>query len=303
MTGTGTGEIAGVVVAVGKNVTHVKVGDHAGVGCLVDSCRSCDNCKNGEENYCKTGMVGTYNSRAKYPHCHGYDAETKTGPITYGGYSQDIVVHKDYALFVPKNIPLEQAAPLLCAGITVYSPLIYYGIKAGQKLAVAGLGGLGSMAVKFGVAMGCHVTVISRGTAKKQEALTRLGAHDFLDSTDKEAWDAAKERFDQIVDTISADHVIKSYMSTLNVNGKLILVGASPKPIILGAFDFIPRRKQLVGSLIGGIKETQEMLHFCSEKNVFCEVEVIKPEEINAAYDRAVAGDVKYRFSIDVSHM
>jgi len=159
------------------------------------------------------------------------------------------------------------------------------------------------MAVKFGVAMGCHVTVISRGTAKKEEAMKVLGAHDFLDSTDKEAWDASKERFDQILDTISADHDIKAYMSTLNINGKLILVGAPSKPIQLGAFDFIPRRKALVGSLIGGIKETQDMLNFCGEKGIFCEVEVIKPEQINVAYDRAVAGDVKYRFSIDVSHM
>lgn len=159
------------------------------------------------------------------------------------------------------------------------------------------------MAVKFGVAMGAHVTVISRGTSKKEEAIKVLGAHDFLDSTDKEAWAAAGERFDQILDTISADHDIKSYMSKLNVNGKLILVGAPPTPITVGAFDFIPRRKQLVGSLIGGIKETQDMLNFCGEKNIFCEVEVIKPEQITAAYDRAVAGDVKYRFSIDVSHM
>ncbi len=165
-------------------------------------------------------------------------------------------MHKDFALNIPKNIPLEQAAPLLCAGVTVYSPLIYYGIKAGQKLAVAGLGGLGSMAVKFGVALGCHVTVISRGTAKKAEAISVLGAHDYLDSTDKEAWAAAAERFDQIIDTISADHDIKSYMSTLNINGKHILVGGSPSPIVIGAFDFIVRRKQLVGSLIGGIKET-----------------------------------------------
>ncbi len=248
-------------------------------------------------------MVGTYNSREKYPHCPGYDPETKTGAVTYGGYSQDIVVHKNYALSIPKNIPLDQAAPLLCAGITVYSPLKYYGIKAGQKLAVAGLGGLGSMAVKFGVAMGCHVTVISRGTSKKEEAISRLGAHDFLDSTNKEAWDASKERFDQILDTISADHDIKAYLSLLNVNGKLILVGAPSKPVQIGAFDFIVRRKSWVGSLIGGIKETQEMLDFCAEKGVFCEVEVIKPEQINEAYDRAVAGDVKYRFSIDVSHM
>jgi uncharacterized zinc-type alcohol dehydrogenase-like protein len=296
-------EIAGVVAAVGKNVTSLKVGDHAGVGCFVDSCRSCTNCKNGEENYCKTGMVGTYNSKYKYPHCPGYDAETKTGPVTYGGYSQDIVVDKNYALKIPKNIPLDQAAPLLCAGITVYSPLVYYGAKAGDKIAVAGLGGLGSMAVKFGVAMGCDVTVISRGTAKKEEAISRLGAHHFIDSTDTDAWNAAKESFDRIVDTISAEHDIKNYMSLLAINGMLILVGAPPKPFPLGAFDFIPRRKGLVGSLIGGIKETQQMLDFCGEKGVFCDVEVIKPSEITAAYDRAVAGDVRYRFSIDVTQM
>ena len=196
-------EITGFVVAVGKNVTRFKVGDPAAVGCLVDSCRSCENCKNDAENYCKTLMVSTYNDREKYPHCPGYDPETKTGAVTYGGYSQDIVVHEDYTYTLHKDIPLEQVAPLLCAGITVYSPLKYYGIKPGQKLAVAGLGGLGYMGVKFGVAMGCHVTVISRGTAKKEDALTRLGAHDFLDSTNKEAWAASKERFDQIMDTIS----------------------------------------------------------------------------------------------------
>ena len=188
------------------------------------------------------------------------------------------MVDKDYALKIPKNIPLDRAAPLLCAGITVYSPLAYYGIKKGEKLAVAGLGGLGSMAVKFGVAMGCHVTVISRGSAKKEEAISRLGAHAFLDSTDPVAWAAAKENFDQIVDTISGDHDIKAYMGLLAINGKLILVGGSPVPFNLGAFDFIPRRKSIVGSLIGGIKETQEMLDFCGKNEVFCDVEVIRPD-------------------------
>jgi uncharacterized zinc-type alcohol dehydrogenase-like protein len=179
--------------------------------------------------------------------------------------------------------------------------MVYYGVKKGDKIAVAGLGGLGSMAVKFGVAMGCHVTVLSRGTAKKEEAMSRLGAHDFIDSTTDTS--AHGEKFSHIVDTISADHNLGQYMKMLDISGKLILVGGNPVPSPISAFDFIVRRKQLVGSLIGGIKETQEMLNFCGEKSVFCEVEVIPPEMITEAYDRAVKGDVRYRFSIDVSKM
>lgn len=296
-------EIAGVVVAVGKNVKNFVVGDHAGVGCFVDSCRDCDNCKETNGNYCRKGMVGTYNSKFKHAHCPGFHAEADKQENTYGGYSKDIVVDKDYALKIPKNIPLDRAAPLLCAGVTVYSPLTYYGCEKGMKIAVAGLGGLGSMAVKFGVAMGAHVTVLSRGTAKKEEAMARLGAHDFIDSTNKEAMAAAAERFDRIVDTIAADHDIGALMKTVNINGKLILVGAPATPLTISAFDLIVRRKSLVGSLIGGIKETQDMLNLCGEKEVFCDVEVIKPEYITEAYDRAVAGDVRYRFSIDCSHM
>jgi uncharacterized zinc-type alcohol dehydrogenase-like protein len=201
-------------------------------------------------------MVGTYNSRFKHAHCPGYNQDPNLCEPTYGGYSQDIVAHQDYTLNFPKNIPLDQAAPLLCAGVTVYSPIVYYGLKAGDKLAVAGLGGLGSMAVKFGVALGAHVTVISRGSGKKDEAINRLGAHAFVDSTDPEAMKGVANTFDRIVDTISADHNIQQLMGTLTTNGKLILVGAPPAPLTVGAFDFIVKRKSLVGSLIGGIKET-----------------------------------------------
>lgn len=249
-------EIAGTVVAVGKNVTKFKVGDHAGVGCFVDSCRECPACKEGEENYCKMGMVGTYNSRMKFPHCPGHHEDPDKCEPTYGGYSQDIVVDEKYGLVIPKNIPLDRAAPLLCAGITVYSPMVYYGIEKGMRVAVAGLGGLGSMAVKFAVAFGCHVTVLSRGTAKKDEAINRLGAHEYVDNTDKEAMAAKFESFDRIVDTISADHDFASFLNTLDRNGKLILVGASPTPMQISAFLLLFRRKSIVGSLIGGIKET-----------------------------------------------
>ncbi len=296
-------EIAGVVVAVGKNVKNFQVGDHAGVGTYVDSCRSCDKCDTTNGNYCRKGRVSTYNSKAKYPHVPGYNEDPAQQELIFGGYSKDIVVDESYALKIPKNIPLERAAPLLCAGVTVYSPLVYYGLQKGMKLAVAGLGGLGSMAVKFGVAMGAHVTVISRGSVKKEEAMSRLGAHDYIDSTDKAQMAAAAERFDRIVDTISADHDIAALMRTVNIDGKLILVGAPPTPLTISAFDLIVRRKSLVGSLIGGIKETQEMLDLCGEKGVSCEVEVIKPDYISEAYDRAVKGDVRYRFSIDCSHM
>lgn len=199
-------EIAGTVCAVGKNVNKFKIGDHVGVGCFVESCRDCHNCKKGIEQYCMKGMVGTYNSRMKHPHCPGYNADPNLCEPTYGGYSQDIVVDHDYVCRIPDNLPLDHAAPLLCAGITVYSPLVHYGIEPGMKVAVAGLGGLGSMAVKFAKAFGCHVTVLSRGTAKKDEAISRLHADDFVDSTDKDAMAAKAEAFDRIVDTISADH-------------------------------------------------------------------------------------------------
>lgn len=191
----------------------------------------------------------------------------------------------------------------MCAGITVYSPLVYYGVTKGMKVAVAGLGGLGSMAVKFAVAMGCDVTVLSRGTAKKEEAINRLGAHHFINSSVQEETKEAANRFDRIIDTIAAEHDVRALLHMTATNGKVIMVGAPPAPFMVHAFDLIPKRKVLAASMIGGIKETQEMLDYCGANNIFCEVEVIKPDYINQAYDRAVNSDVRYRFSIDVSHM
>jgi len=234
-------EVAGVVMAVGKNVTKFQVGDHAGVGVFVDSCRGCDMCKNGEENYCRKGMTGTYNGRFSHEHSPGYSAEGKDHcEPTYGGYSRDIVCDADYTLKLCKSMPLAATAPLLCAGITVYSPMRYYGVKSGDKIAVAGLGGLGSMAVKFGVAMGCHVTVISRGTGKKEDAMTNLGAHAFVDSTDAESRAVAKSTFSHIVDTIAAKHDLGQMMDMLDINGKLIMVGLCPEPLPLQGFSYIP---------------------------------------------------------------
>jgi len=291
-----------VVEAIGSAVTKYKVGDHVGVGCFVDSCRTCNLCQCGEQNYCRTGMVGTYNSNEKYPHCPGYGngADVKPAP-TYGGYSKDVVVHEDFVCGIPQNLDLAAATPLLCAGITVYSPMAHYGLKKGQRLAVAGLGGLGHMAVKFGIAMGCTVTVLSRGTGKKEESIARLGAHAFIDVTDKAAVAAATESFDMIVDCIPAEHDLGLYLGMVDINGTMAVVGASPSPLPLHMFSIIARRKSLVGSMIGGIKETQEMLNFCGEHNIVCDIEMIEAKAINEAYERAVNSDVRYRFVIDTA--
>lgn len=224
-------EIAGIVEAVGANVTNFTVGAKAGVGCMVDSCRECKYCKAGEEQYCKTSAVMTYNGREKYAHCPGFNADADQCAPTYGGYSQHIVVNHRYVLSIPDSIAFEQAAPLLCAGITVYSPMKHYGIKAGDHIAVAGLGGLGSMAVLIGKGMGCHVTVLSRGTAKKDEAMKVLGADDFVDSTNADDMKAKGEGFSHIVDTIGASHDINALMSTLDIDGKLIILGGNPTPM------------------------------------------------------------------------
>lgn len=292
-------EICGTVEAVGANVQDFKVGDIVGVGCMVDSCRKCSYCKSGEENYCTGGMIGTYASKAKYSHMPEYNSEG--GAVTHGGYSESIVVDRQYVLKVPANLDLAAATPLLCAGITTYSPLKHFGLKPNHRLAVLGLGGLGHMAVKFGVAFGSHVTVISRGINKKESSLVDLKANSYIDSTDAAAMSAAAGTFDFMLDTIAADHDIGAMMELLATNGKCVMVGVPAKPFNIHAFSFIMGRKTLSGSLIGGIEETQEMLEFCGRHNIVCDIEMIKASEINLAYERALKSDVKYRFVIDNS--
>jgi alcohol dehydrogenase (NADP+) len=294
-------EIGGYVKAIGSGVTKYKVGDKVGIGCFVDSCRTCTSCKKDLQQYCKTGTCATYNSREKYPHCPGYNEDIDKAAPTYGGYSNDIVVNENYVCRIPDNLDLAAATPLLCAGITVFSPMKKYGLEKGQRLAVAGLGGLGHMAVKYGVAWGCDVTVLSRGNAKKDEALNMLGAHHYIDSKDADAMAAAKESFDMIIDTISAPHDVNSYLSTLDVDGTLVLVGASPEALNFSAFGIIARRKRIVGSLIGGIKETQDMLDFSGKHGIVCEIENINASQVNEAYNRTIAADVRYRFVIDTA--
>lgn len=288
-------EIVGEVVAVGSDVIEFQVGERVGVGCMVDSCRSCRSCTAGEEQYCATGMVKTYGSQVQYKHCAEF------GNVTYGGYSQRIVVDKHYVLHVPESIPFETVAPLLCAGITMYSPLKYYGLQPHHSYAVAGIGGLGHMAVKFGVAMGNHTTVISRGNAKRVSALNELKAHAYIDASNLEEMRAHNGKFDFIISSISAPHDIGLYLSLLTTNGKLIMVGVPPGKLPIGLHGFILGRRTLAGSLIGGIRETQEMLNFCAQHNITADVEVIAAQDINEAFERAMKGDVKYRFVIDTS--
>ncbi|MFT3796010.1 NAD(P)-dependent alcohol dehydrogenase [Flavobacterium sp.] len=281
-------EIVGKVVAVGSHVKKFKVGDIAGTGCLVDSCRTCDNCKDGLEQFCLNGMVGTYNSIGK------------DGVPTQGGYSNTIVVHEDFVLHISDKLDLAGAAPLLCAGITTYSPLRHWKVGKGHKLAVLGLGGLGHMAVKFGVAFGAEVTVLSSSPEKEADA-KKLGAHQFVLTKDEAQLSAARGRFDFILDTVSAPHDINLYMALLRRDGVHICVGVPPTPYQLNAFSLIGGRKSLVGSLIGGLPETQEMLNFCAANNIVSEIEMIDIKDIHKAYDRMLKGDVKYRFVIDLA--
>ena len=293
-------EIGGVVEAVGSSVTKFKVGDTVGVGCMVDSCRSCRNCRKGLEQYClPPGPVMTYNSPSKYPHTPGFE-EKRT---QYGGYSKDIVVHEGFVCSIPTNIDLAAATPLLCAGITVWSPMKHYGLKAGDKFAVAGLGGLGSMAVKLAKAMGAHVTVISRGKSKMSDALDNLKADAFLDSTDADACKDAADSFDFLLDCVGANHDVSQYLGLTAVDGKCVLVGLPPDSMSVHAFQIVPKRKSLCGSMIGGIKETQEMLNFCGEHNIVCDIEMADWENINECYARMIASDVKYRFVFDAQKM
>jgi uncharacterized zinc-type alcohol dehydrogenase-like protein len=292
-------EICGVVEAIGSEVKGFKVGDIVGVGCIVDSCRKCSFCKAGEEQYCKGGMIGTYNTKAKYPHMAEYNADG--GAVTYGGYSQAIVIDENYVLHVPANLDLAATAPLLCAGITTFSPLKHFGLKPNDKLAVFGLGGLGHMAVKFGIAFGAHVTVVSRGKGKMDSSINELKANAYLDSTDEAAMAAAVGGFDFILDTIAAEHDVGALLNMLTTNGNCVMVGIPEKPFMLHSSSVVMGRKTLSGSSIGGIEETQEMLEFCGRHNIVSDIEIVKGSDINIAYKRAIKSDVKYRFVIDVA--
>lgn len=282
-------EIVGVVTAVGDHVKKFKVGDLAGVGCLVDSCRECDNCKDGLEQFCSNGMVGTYNGQEK-------DGSGNT----YGGYSKGIVVHEDFVLHISDKLPLEAVAPLLCAGITTYSPLRHWKIGKGHKVAVLGLGGLGHMGVKLAAAMGAEVTMLSH-TASKEKDAKRLGAHHFVLTSDAEQVKKVMGKFDFILDTVSADHDYNFYLGLLCTNGVMVCVGAPPSPAQVPAFNLIFGRKSIAGSLIGGIPETQEMLDYCAEHNIVSDIELIAIKDINEAYERMIKGDVRYRFVIDMA--
>ncbi|CAH9106192.1 unnamed protein product [Cuscuta europaea] len=279
-------EIVGVVTEVGSKVDKFKVGDKVGVGCLVGSCRKCESCADDDENYCPLG-VQTYN-----------DVRT----TTYGGYSDIMVVYEHFALRWPDNLPME-AAPLLCAGITTYSPLKYFGLdKPGMHIGVVGLGGLGHMAVKYAKAFGCKVTVISTSDSKKKEAIDRFGADSFLISRNPEDMEAAANTLHGIIDTVSAAHPLVPLLSLLKSNGKLVIVGAPEKPFELPVFPLIMGRKLVVGSCIGGIRETQEMLDFSAENNITPEVEVVPMDYVNTALERLAKAQVKYRFVLDIGN-
>ncbi|MEO6613791.1 MAG: NAD(P)-dependent alcohol dehydrogenase [Chitinophagaceae bacterium] len=282
-------EIVGVVTAVGSHVKKFKVGDKAGIGCLVDSCRECDNCKDGLEQYCSNGMVGTYGAMEK----------DGSGP-THGGYSKSILAHEDFVLTIADKLPLDGVAPLLCAGITTYSPLRHWKVGKGTKVGVLGLGGLGHMGVKLAVAMGAEVTMLSHSPAKEKDA-KRLGAHKFVLTSDAAQTKAVAGYFDFILDTVSADHDYNFYLGLLHTSGVMVCVGAPPSPATIPAFNLIFGRKSIAGSLIGGIPETQEMLDFCAEHNIVSDIELIPMDKINEAYERMLKGDVRYRFVIDMA--
>ncbi len=281
-------EIAGVVSAAGAKVTKHKVGDKVGVGCFVDSCRTCPECRSGLEQYCSVKTVWTYNAR---------DNE---GAPTYGGYSDRIVVDENYALRMPKKLPLEACAPLLCAGITLYSPLKHWKAGPGKKVAIVGLGGLGHMGVKLAHALGAEVTVLSQ-TLRKQDDAKRLGADHFYATSDPETFTKLARSFDLVLNTVSAPMDWNEYLSLLKVDGSMVVVGLPEKDIPVGAFALTGGRRSLAGSQIGGIRETQEMLDFCDAHGVACDIEVVPIQKVNEAYERVLKSDVRYRFVIDMA--
>ncbi|MGO4409525.1 MULTISPECIES: NAD(P)-dependent alcohol dehydrogenase [unclassified Brevundimonas] len=288
-------EIAGVITAVGANVVRFKEGDRVGVGCMVDSCRTCSSCQSGEEQYCVPGLTGTYGS----PDPKGA-AVGQT--MTQGGYSDHITVDQAYILSIPDSLPLDAAAPLLCAGITTYSPLRHWKVGPGSKVAVVGLGGLGHMAVKLAVAMGAEVTVLSTSDRKKADA-ERMGARHFLINSDKAAMKAAGETFDLIINTVSATHEIARHVGLLARDGTMVMLGLTTEGLPIFALPLLWRRRSVAGSLIGGIRETQEMLDFCAQHGIVCDIETIAPHQINEAYARMEKSDVRYRFVIDMAQM
>jgi uncharacterized zinc-type alcohol dehydrogenase-like protein len=281
-------EIAGVVAEVGPGVTRHAVGDRVGVGCFVDSCRECEYCRQGLEQYCAQGMTATYN---------GLD---RNGDPTYGGYSRRIVVDENYVVRIPDALPLDAAAPLLCAGITLYSPLRHWKAGPGSKVAVVGLGGLGHMGVKLAHAMGAEVTVLSQSLRKKDDGL-RLGADHYRATSDPSTFEELAGTFDLIISTVSAPLDLTAYVELLRTGGTLVNVGAPEEPVSLDVFPLMLGRKSLAGSAIGGIAETQEMLDFCAEHGITADIELIRAEEINDAYERVLASDVRYRFVIDAA--
>jgi uncharacterized zinc-type alcohol dehydrogenase-like protein len=283
-------EIVGTVAEVGAEVTRHRVGDRVGVGCMVNSCRECDNCRAGNEQYCARGMVGTY------------AATDVDGTTTQGGYSTHVVVDADFVVSVPAGLDPAAAAPLLCAGITTYSPLRHWNAGPGKNVAVVGLGGLGHMAVKLAHALGAHVTVLSQ-SLKKQEDGLRLGADEYFATSDPDTFRALSGRFDLIINTVSAPIDLNAYLRLLAVDGTMVNVGAPPEALSVNAFTLIGGRRSFAGSAIGGIAETQEMLDFCAEHGIGAEIEVIPAEQVNEAYERVLASDVRYRFVIDVATM
>jgi alcohol dehydrogenase (NADP+) len=283
-------EIAGVVTAVGSKVTKFKVGDRVGVGCFVDSCRGCPECRKGLEQFCSKGMVVTYNGREH------------DGTPTFGGYSEKIVVDENYVLRLPGNLPLDASAPLLCAGITLYSPLRHWQAGPGKNVGIIGLGGLGHMGVKLAHAMGAQVTVLSHSMKKQADAL-RLGADHFYATSESGTLAKLKGSFDLIVNTVSAAIDWNEYLELLKVDGTLVVVGAPDRPVPVNAFNLLMGRRSLAGSLIGGIRETQEMLDFCGNKNIACDIELIPITQVNEAYERVLKSDVRYRFVIDIASL
>lgn len=282
-------EIVGRVTRVGSGVTRYQAGDTVGVGCMVNSCRSCDSCRDGEEQYCESGSTFTYNSL------------DRDGTITYGGYSTQIVVDEDFVVRVPEGLALDAAAPWLCAGITTYSPLRHFGVGPGMRVGIVGLGGLGHMGVKFAKALGAHTTVLSHSPSKEADALA-LGADAFLAMNSPEAFEANANQFDFLLNTVSAPHDLNAYAGLLRRDGRMVLVGL-PDPTPVAAFPLVIKRRSISGSLIGGIRETQEMLDFCAEHGITCDIEVIPMSSINEAYERMLRSDVRYRFVIDMASL